>query len=371
MKRARLMATATWILPAWLACAAACYAPLNAQEADSGFNVRTTLSGLAATSNILEEAPRDGVPGTAGFRGVVYPSWKIDNNWFATGAVQLFTRPYFYSDFSASGFGVKGNILQASLNYTRISDKGSLLLRAGELSSAFGSFLLRYDDADNPLIDIPSEYGYYYSQVSTFPVAAGEIDLTRGKWDGRAQFANSSPANPRSILAHDQYANWAGGMGYTIHQGFRIGVSGYRGPYLDKQYESYYTWWVSPRSEPARALGLDASFARNHSSVQVEVQKFVMPNSVVPTYVEWDSYAEFKQTLSPRWYVAMRPLLTRGSGGYRQRSVETAAVFRPNRFQILKLDYEIVKNNSTSPHNENTLAIQLVTTLGWSAAGRN
>jgi hypothetical protein len=358
-------------LPAWLACAAACYAPLNAQEADSGFNVRTTLSGLAATSNILEEAPRDGVPGTAGFRGVVYPSWKIDNNWFATGAVQLFTRPYFYSDFSASGFGVKGNILQASLNYTRISDKGSLLLRAGELSSAFGSFLLRYDDADNPLIDIPSEYGYYYSQVSTFPVAAGEIDLTRGKWDGRAQFANSSPANPRSILAHDQYANWAGGMGYSIHQGFRIGVSGYRGPYLDKQYESYYTWWVSPRSEPARALGLDASFARNHSSVQVEVQKFVMPNSVVPTYVEWDSYAEFKQTLSPRWYVAMRPLLTRGSGGYRQRSVETAAVFRPNRFQILKLDYEIVKNNSTSPHNENTLAIQLVTTLGWSAAGRN
>ncbi|MGD0910645.1 MAG: hypothetical protein ABR928_02050 [Terracidiphilus sp.] len=365
------MATATWILPAWLACAAACYAPLNAQEADSGFNVRTTLSGLAATSNILEEAPRNGVPGTAGFRGVVYPSWKIDNNWFATGAVQLFTRPYFYSDFSASGFGVKGNILQASLNYTRISDKGSLLLRAGELSSAFGSFLLRYDDADNPLIDIPSEYGYYYSQVSTFPVAAGEIDLTRGKWDGRAQFANSSPANPRSILAHDQYANWAGGMGYSIHQGFRIGVSGYRGPYLDKQYESYYTWWVSPRSEPARALGLDASFARNHSSVQVEVQKFVMPNSVVPTYVEWDSYAEFKQTLSPRWYVAMRPLLTRGSGGYRQRSVETAAVFRPNRFQILKLDYEIVKNNSTSPHNENTLAIQLVTTLGWSAAGRN
>jgi hypothetical protein len=370
MKQAAL-GLATWRLAAWLACAGACCIPLNAQEASSGFNVRASLSGLAATSNVLEEAPRDGVPGTAGFRGVVYPSWKIDNNWFATGAVQLFTRPYFYSDFSAPGFGAKGDILQASLNYSRVSDKGSILLRAGELSSAFGSFLLRYDDADNPLVDIPSEYGYYYSQVSTFPVAGAEVDLTRGKWDGRAQFVNSSPANPRSILAHDQYANWAGGMGYTIHQGFRIGVSGYRGPYLDKQSEGYYSWWVSPRREPARGLGLDASFARHHSSVQVEVQKFVMPNSVVPTYVEWDSYAEFKQTLSPRWYVAMRPLMSRGSWDYRERSVETAAGYRPNRFQILKVDYEIMKDSSTSPHNENTLAIQLVTTLNWSAAARN
>lgn len=366
MKQARLIGLAVW-----LACAQAGCLSLNAQEASSGFNVRASLSGLAATSNILEQAPRDGVPGTVGFRGVAYPSWKIDNNWFATGALQLFTRPYFYSDFSAPGFGAKGDILQASLNYSRVSDKGSVLLRAGELSSAFGSFLLRYDDADNPLVDIPAEYGYYYSQVSTFPVAGGEMDLTLGKWDGRAQFANSSPANPRSILAHDQYANWAGGTGYTLHQGFRVGVSAYHGPYLDKQYESYYSWWVNPHKWPARGLGLDASFARNHSSVQVEVQKFVMPNSAVPTYVEWDSYAEIKQTLSPRWYVAMRTLLTRGSGDYRYRSLETAAGFRPNRFQILKVDYEIAKNNMSTPNNENTLAIQLVTTLNWSAAARN
>jgi len=370
VKHPPLIGSATGRLAAWLACGAIFCAALNAQEASSGLNVRTTLSGLAATSNILEAAPRDGVPGTVGFHGVVYPSWKIDNNWFATGAVQLYTRPYFHSDFSDPGFGAKGNILQASLNYSRVGEKGSILLRAGELSSAFGSFLLRYDDADNSLVDLPAEYGYYYAQVSTFPVAAAEMDLTLGKWDGRAQFANSSPSNPRSIFAHDQYANWAGGMGYTIHQGFRIGVSGYRGPYLDKQYESYYRWWVNPHRWPARALGLDASYARNHSSLLVEVQKFVMPSSAVPTYVEWDSYAEFKQTLSPRWYVAMRPLMTRGSGDYRERSLEIAAGYRPNRFQLLKVDYELAHDNLSSPHNENTLAIQLVTTLNWSAAGR-
>ncbi len=211
-------------------------------------------------------------------------------------------------------------------------------------------------------------------RVSTFPVAGAEMDLTRGKWDGRAQFANSSPANPRSIFAHDQYTNWAGGTGYTIHQGFRIGISTYRGPYLDRAKNTCSSF--SGRGEPAytppaRALGLDASFARNHSSVQVEVQKFVMPNSAIPTYVEWDSYAEFKQTLSPRWYVAIRPLLARGSWDYRERSVETAAGFRPNRFQILKFDYEITHNGTGHPINENTFGIQLVTTLNWSAAARN
>jgi len=32
--------------------------------------------------------------------------------------------------------------------------------RAGQLGSAIGSFNLRYDDAVNPLIDMPSLYGY-------------------------------------------------------------------------------------------------------------------------------------------------------------------------------------------------------------------
>jgi hypothetical protein len=45
------------------------------------------------------------------------------------------------------------------------------------------------------------------------------IDANRGKFDGRAQFANSSPAHPRCIFDHDQYGNWAGGGGYTIRQG--------------------------------------------------------------------------------------------------------------------------------------------------------
>jgi len=209
---------------------------LHAQEASSGFDLRATLTAETIASKQLSDAPRSGSPIILGGKGVVYPTWKINDNWFVTGALQLTTRPYYYEQFSSEGYGVKGIVLQSTLNYSHISHKGSILVRVGEMSTAFGSFMLRYDDTDNPLVDIPIEYGYYYAPVSILGVAGAQIDATKGKWDGRAQFANSSPANPRSIFASDQYGNWAGGGGYTIRQGFRVGASGYRGPYLDRNY---------------------------------------------------------------------------------------------------------------------------------------
>jgi len=135
--------------------------PLMAQEADSGFDLRATLSGQAVASSISTEAPRSGSPITAGFRSVLYPAWKIGEHWSVTGAVEFYSRPYFFQSLSTQGYGAKGSILQATVNYSRISAKGSVSIRAGQLSTAFGSFALRYDDADNALIDLPIEYGYY------------------------------------------------------------------------------------------------------------------------------------------------------------------------------------------------------------------
>jgi hypothetical protein len=68
---------------------------LKAQEASSGFDLRTTLTGQAVASNELTEAPRSGSPMIAGGRSVVYPTWKVSDHWFVTGALQLATRPYF------------------------------------------------------------------------------------------------------------------------------------------------------------------------------------------------------------------------------------------------------------------------------------
>jgi len=354
MKRTLIFGPVVWAL---------CSAYLPAQEANSGLDLRETLSGQFAASDVFTQAPRSGVPVGVGFRSDTYPTWKFSDHWTLTGAWQLNSRPYFNQDYSNAGNGVNGNILQASLNYSRVSDKGSLMIRAGQLSTAFGSFLLRYDDAENPVVDLPMEYGYYDAPISNLSVAGAEIDGTRGKWDGRVQIANSSPANPRSLFEHDQYGNWAGGGGYTIRQGLRIGVSGYRGPYLDRKDEDFMPGEVNPSTLPAHALGLDASWSRGHWTVLGELQKFVMPYTVIPVLREQAGYAEFKRVLSPRWYVAGRVGYISGDGSSKVQSYEGAAGFRPNRLQLIKIDYEH-QHYSVGPYmNENTLAVQYVTTL--------
>ena len=348
--------------PLLIVCAAGLSPVLIAQEASSGFDLRATVSGQGMVSRELTESPTSGAPATAGFRSVAYPTWKINDNWFVSGALEFVTRPYFYEDLSESGYGAKGYVLQASLNYSQISGSRSLLVRIGQLSSTFGSFLLRYDDASNPLVDLPLEYGYYYSPISTLGVAGGEVDVTRAKWDARAQFANSSPANPRSLFARDQYGNWAGGGGYTIRQGFRVGASAYHGPYLDREYKYFWLGEAPPSTTPADALGLDASWAHHHTVAQGEVQHFVLPYTVLPTRREWAAYAELRQTLAPRWYVAGRAGMTEANGSA-IRNLETTAGYRPNRFQVLKIDYETRYYSEEANRFENTLGFQLVTTL--------
>jgi hypothetical protein len=353
----------------WLLVSAAlCPQLLVAQEANSGLDLRATLSGQAAVSSVFTEPSVSESPVGAGFRSVFYPTWKISDHWTVTGAWQLYSRPYFFSDFSTPGFGVKGDILQATLNYSRASDKGSILIRAGQLSTAFGSFLLHYDDADNALVDMPREYGYYDVPVSTLGVVGAQIDATRGKWDGRAQFANSSPANPRSIFVPDQYGNWGGGGGYTIRQGLRVGVSGYRGPYLDRKYEYFLPGEANPSSLPAHALGLDVEWARGHWNLQGELQKFVMPYTVIPSLHEQAGYAEVKRVLHPRWYIAARGGYTSTNLGGNVESLEAAAGFRPDRFQLIKFDYELDHHSQGSHPFDKTFVVQFVTTLHRSHA---
>jgi len=334
-----------------------------AQEANSGFDLRATLTGQSVASSELTEAPRSGAPLSIGSRSVAYPTWKVNENFFLTGAIQLITRPYYFKDLSVSGYGAKGNILQASLNYSRVSSNGSLLLRAGELTTAFGSFLLRYDDADNALIDLPMEYGYYYSPVSILPVAGAQIDVTRGKWDGRLQFANSSPANPRGPFSSGQYGNWAGGVGYSIRQGLHVGASAYHGPYLESGYKYYYPGEESPSRLPANALGIDVSWAYRHTAAQGELQKFVMPYTLIPKFRETAGYGELRQVLAPRWFVATRYGVSTTSATGKVQNLETSIAFRPDRYQILKVGYELEHYSQKSQANDQMLAIQIVTTI--------
>jgi hypothetical protein len=353
----------TTLRAATLGLALAAASCLCAQEASSGLDLRETISGLGVASGALSNPPRSGSAFAAGFRSLTYPTWKINTNWTVTGTYQFVTRPYFYQDFATNGYGAKGYLLQSSLNYSRVSDKGSLLVRAGVLPTAFGSFLLRYDDASNPLIDMPPQYGYYYTPVTTAGLSGAQIDITRSKVDARLQFANSSPANPRSLFARDQYGNWAGGAGYTIRQGLRVGVDAYRGPYLSRDFAYFFPGERNPSTLPATGLGVDAQWSRGHTSLQFEEDHFLMPYAVIPDFHETAGYLELKQVLTPRWYIAFRPSYTAASFGGDMRELESVIAWRPSRFQLLKLDYEIEHYTQATPRNENTVALQWVMIL--------
>ena len=334
-----------------------------AQEAGSGFELRSTVSAATLYSHDLTDAPRNGTPWTGGFQALLYPTWKLNSHWEISGAVQVHSRPYFPEEFASQGYGIKANILNANISYSRIWKNGSLVVRAGQLTSAFGSFLLRYDPASNPLTGVPAGYGYYGGGVAIEGLAGAQVDGTIGPFDMRAQFTNSSPVNPRSVFDRDQYANWAGGAGYTIRQGFRVGVSAYRGPYLDRHYAYYFPGEARPRDLPSTGYGLDVQWGRGPWNVLGEMAHFQMTYKAIPTYNVHTGYAEARRVLHPRWYAAARTSYSRPLRFPGSESYEIVAGFRPNASQVLKFGY-IVEHYSSAPRTlDQGVRIQFVTSF--------
>jgi hypothetical protein len=343
----------------WLFTAVAC-----AQEAESGFELRTTLSAVSSYSQELSAPPRDGAEMTGGFRAILYPTWKLNSHWTISGAVQVHSRPYFEEEFVTQGYGVKGDLLQLNVSYSLFWRRNSsLVVRAGQLSSAFGAFLQRYDSAENPLIGVPDAYGYYYKPVTFQGLAGAQVDATVGKLDVRVQFVNSSPANRRSVFDNDQYGNWAGGLGYTIRQGFRVGGSAYYGPYLHRQYPYFFPGEANPKVLPGRGYGLDVEWGWGHWNAWGELQHFQMDYRAIPNFTQNVGYVEVRRILNPRWYAAGRVGYLRASAFPGSQTYEFAAGFRPNTHQLIKLGYTIHQGPLYPGTLGNTAAIEFVTSF--------
>lgn len=334
-----------------------------AQEAKSGFDLRATLNTAAIYTHALTPSPRYGSPLIGTGRGILYPTLKLNSRWSFSGAVQIHTRPYFPEEYSTQGHGLKGNLLTANVTYSQYWNNGSIVVRAGQLMSAFGSFLLRYDPMDNPLVGAPPAYGYYYYPVSNLGMPGAQVDATFKKLDARVQFTNSSPSNPRSAFRHGQFGAWTGGVGVTIRQGFRIGVSAYRGPYLHRGRRFNFPGEADPHELPASGYGIDVQWARGPWNVYGELQRFQFAYRVIPTFSQHTGFGEVRRVLSPRWYVAARAAYQRMNLAPGRETYELAAGFRPNTHQLIKFDYMIQNGPTIRGSLGNVAAISIVTTF--------
>jgi hypothetical protein len=335
-----------------------------AQEAESGLDVAATVTAQGLYSRELSTPPRNAGDISGAYRAVVYPTWKINQNWSVSAAIEAYSYPYFFEDITTDKHGSSVNILHADVRYSRFWKNRSVMIRAGQLSPAFGSFLLRYDDAANPLVDVPLSYGYYERGVSTSSVAGMEVDTTISKIDLRGQLVNSSPTNPRSVLQSSQYLNWVAGVGYTIRQGLRVGFSAYRGPYLDRQYPFFFPGEIDPRKLPSTAVGVDAQWGVGHWNFNAEWQHFRMDYTVIQPFTESVGYGEVRYVLHPRWYVASRIGFATSNAFPGFRAYEAAVGYRAAKHELIKLEYEAQQGPGITATQQNTLAIQFVTTLG-------
>jgi hypothetical protein len=392
--------------------------PSPAQDTEVSVSVPVTMSGGTLYSQRLQLSEPDASPAAAAFRAVLYPTVRLGPNWFGYAAVQVRSMPYLYYDAFEREREVKTDTLQAYIGYSFRKDKLAMVIKAGKLSSAFGSFPLHYDDAENPLLDQPLSY-ITYLPINTRQFPCGTSDLVRqryggasfgcgpvldereegpvpvtlyglpgvqaeissGRVDARLQLTSGSPANPRAATTVKQSLTWTLGGGYTIHQGLRVGMSGFRGPYLDREVSPFLPIGTTVRDFPETGLGVDAQWAHGRWSVSGEFQRFRF-NS--PNFKDSPSvtsgYVEAKTVLTPRLYVAGRAaylyagrVVDRNGVSADQftgylRSYELGAGCWITRNQLLKGSYEWLRPQGFVGRRLDVLGFQYVMqfhSLAW------
>ena len=397
----------TWVLGATVLGLAAVGC---AQESDFGITVPVTASAGVMDSQRLRLSNPANAQAAFGLRLMLYPTVKLGRHWFGYAAVQVRLMPYFYYDAFLPDRSLRTDVIQGYAGYSVQAGRASLVIKAGQLVSAFGAFPLRYDDLENPLLDQPLAYitrmpvpsnqllcgtsgllrqhygfvsgscggapgaGNAITPVTLYGLPGVEAEISLRQFDARLQVTSGSPANPQSWSRYRQYAQWTAGGGYTIRQGFRVGASLFTGPYLDPVVTAYLPVGDSVRDYPATGIGLDGQWARGRWSVYGEWQhiRFDTPGFVVPPALS-AGYAEAKSILTPRWYVA-------GRAGWLQtervtdaaevsaaqfapllKSYELASGFWLNRRQLLKVSYSWLQIAGQSGGEYNVYGFELVT----------
>jgi hypothetical protein len=385
-----------------------------AQEAaEWGISMPVTASFGVMDTHRFDFSDPTASPVTANFRLMFYPTLRLGKHWFAYAAIQVRRLPYFYYDAYLAERGVETDLVQGYVGYTMHPGPATIVFKAGQMVSAFGSFPLRYDDAENPLMDQPLAYitelpirsdqlscgtadllKQYYGSVwarcggekgggpgitpaTLYGLPAAQAEVSVRRFDARVQMTTSSPAYPEGWNnVSRQYLQLTAGGGFTIRQGFRIGVSGFHGPYLENSVAPWLPAGTTVRSFPANAGGLDVEWKRGRLSANGELQgfRFDAPNFVVPPRF-LAGYVELKARLTPRIYAAVREgflktesvLDTQGVSASEfaptLQSTEVGFGFWLHPRVLAKVSYESFQIAGLTGTESNVLGMQLVATF--------
>lgn len=169
--------------------------PLLAQEADFGLTLPITFSAGGMYSHRWQLATPTAGPLEAGAHAMFYPSLKLGEHWYAYGAIDVNSSPYYGFQANSATNRVKVFITQGFIAYTRSSGNQTFTVQAGQVASAFGAFPLRYKDAQNPLLDAPLSYGS--PSYGTFPVTL--YGLQAPKWTLRSGAWTRGSSSPTAL----------------------------------------------------------------------------------------------------------------------------------------------------------------------------
>ena len=334
-----------------------------AQEAETGITIPATITGGLMSSDYRY----------FGYHAAAYPAIRLNDNWYAYAAVDLYSTPFFYyPEYNGREWGKMG-LEQAYVARAWKSETFGVVLKAGKLATAYGAPQREYDDMLNALLDQPLSFtsplplypslnvcpggkgalcfnytsSYYaYAPVSLYGVWGIEASGWWKRFDGRFQASSSSVANPQPLTSGHQHAQWAAGAGYTISPSLRVGFSGFLGAWLNG-IPGAAAAGISTASNPATGVGADAEWAHGRWKSRAEWQRLTFPyptafQTAMPT-ANFAS-AETKLILTPRLYAAGR-LGYQRVDGFGEGSpfapnlarYEIAAGFRPNGVQLIKV----------------------------------
>lgn len=256
----------------------------------------------------------------------------------------------------------EGQICQAAVRYE--SSPGlAVRFDAGYLASPVGLGMLDARATANPLITSHPNYAQFigddagllpdfdprapraHTIAAIYPLGA-TLTVSQTWWDSRVAIVDTAPTRIRPVFGGNkprQTPVIEAGAGLTPRQGLRVGVSMALGEYATREELAP----PAARGRSLRLVGLEIEYAVADTKVSGEWIRDSFETDVDPVIADaW--FAEAVQTLTPRWFVAVReegsssPGTSLGNGPAPRSSyhtVETSAGFRVTRELTLRAGY--------------------------------